>query len=364
MRCDNTNTARTENELMQTPTEISRQLGTWLTRVEQNKSIPAATRLDMGLFLDRVVELVEQSFREVLRLSIKLQFMPDTDLSRDRIQEYRRRAEQLRARDRYRDVDFICGRLHVLRAEFEAYREFTESFGDDFQQLMWLVDEREGAIINLVQGFVYEVIHRLDQMMKARNQDDAKILRDEMRNFVVDRIGELELAIKDLVDIHNRILPLLGESEFLKVIAGTARPAQSVKVIDKRVQTGGGDYAAGNIQKAGRDIVRQTAGRDFAARDLTSNSGEAPGDLDQARRVLQEAVLNFPQERRATIQKQIDKVIDGITAKSSPSALQEKAKHLEMFLESGKDLFSDTAKAAWAYVKGKLPGGNSGAAGD
>ena len=130
---------------MDHPIQISHQLGQWLSRVESDNSIPQGIRLDMGLFLDRVVELVEQTFREILRLSIKLKFMPDSDLSPQEVRTYRQQAERLQARDHYRDVDFICGRLHVLRTEFEAYRDFTRAFGGEFQQLMWLIDEREGG---------------------------------------------------------------------------------------------------------------------------------------------------------------------------------------------------------------------------
>jgi hypothetical protein len=337
------------------PTKISHQLGTWLTRVEHDESIPSNIRLDMGLFLDRVVELVEQAFREVLRLSITLKFMTDADLTADRIREYQQRVEQLRARDRYRDVDFVCGRLHVLRSEFEAYREFTKAFGDDFHELMWMIDEREGAIIDLVQGFVGNLVHRLGNIASAPSLDRAKELRDKMVEMIDERTGELEASIGELTQIHNRILPMLGESEFLSVLSGR-EPSPTVNIVDQRVDTGGGDYVHGNLQKAGRDFVQQSAGRDLAGRDVITHSGPEPSDLDEARKVLHEAVLNFPEDRRATIQKQIDKVIDGITAKSRPSALQEKAHHLEMFLESGKHLLSDAAKSAWSYVKGMLPG--------
>lgn len=50
-----------------TPNTISQQLTNLLNQVENAPDISATTKKNMVLFIDRVVEVVEQAFREILR---------------------------------------------------------------------------------------------------------------------------------------------------------------------------------------------------------------------------------------------------------------------------------------------------------
>jgi hypothetical protein len=333
------------------PERISHQLSTFLSEVERSTSISTAVKRNMILFVDRVVEVVEQAFREILRLSVELKYIPDEELTDEGIRLYSREAEQLRERDKYRDVHYICGRLHVLRRQFheEGYYELTQGFDSSFRELVYLIDDREGELIRLAEDFMHFVFDLLRHLQEVvDNRQEALRVRDQLSQQVAARIPELERSLNELQEIHHRILPTAGGVGLIEILSG--RPTVQGISIDasQHVSVTGGDFVGGDQKKAGRDIYE-------AQGSITVGMSATPQTLEEARSALMTAVQGFPADRRELVQNQIDELVDAINSKTTPSEIARKAKALEMFLESGKELLTVPAKAAWTFIK-KLVG--------
>lgn len=328
------------------PKHIADELSSWLQKVEQAPSLARDCKRDMVLFLDRVVEVVEQSFREILRLSVELRYMTEDELTPTGLRGYLKNVEMLQARDKYRDVEFICGRLHVLKQQFHdgGLDTFTQQFGHEFHRLVNLIDDREGHLVSLAGRFSYEVRELLQQMVQAAEDGrNVKAMHNRLQAEVTSRIQELTAALDQLTEIHHRILPSVGGAGLLDVLLGVQ--GASATYIDARKQVSiKGDYVAGNQKKVRGNV--NTAGR-----DIVIGSTGKPTSVEQARETLLKAAQNFPASRREEMQKQIDAFTDAINRKCEPSVIQEKAEALEKFLESGKKLLGGPAKAAWRYLK-------------
>ncbi len=300
----------------------------------------------MVVFIDRVVEVVEQAYRDVFRLAVELKFIPDEDLTAEGIAKYQRDAERLRERDRYRDVEFVCGRLHVLRRQFheEGFDKLTAGFERSFQELIYLIDDREGELIRIASDFMYFVFDGLDTLRKSvGDAAKARRLRDELAAHITQRIPEMRSSLEELHGIHHRILPTIGGEGLVELLSRDLR-ATTISVDTSRHLHIEGDVVGRDKITPRRDYVR--AGRDARI------SGDADiQSIDDARRVLFAAAKDFPADRRELVERQVDAVFDAINRRSPQSEIEAKAKTLEMFLESGKKLLSAPAKAAWKFVK-------------
>lgn len=331
--------------------DISTQLSDLLGRVERANDIPNRTKRDMVVFIDRVVEVVEQAYREVFRLAVELKYIGNDELTSEGVANYQREAERLQERDRYRDVQFICGRLHVLRTQFheEGFDRLTGGFDRSFQQLINLIDDREGELIRIAGDFmrsIYDGLRRLHQAVD--NPKEARRLRDDLSCRIEQQLPEMKASLEELHQIHNHILPTVGGDGLVELLSRDPKTTSLSVDASQHIHVGG--------DVVGRDKV--TAGREYvsAGRDVNLGKSEECLSLDAARSCLLAAVNDFPADRRGLIQSQIDQVYDAINRKAPASEIESKAKALEMFLESGKQLLPASAKAGWRFLKEKVFG--------
>jgi hypothetical protein len=327
-------------------TTIAEQLTALLNQVEQADNVPNQTKRDMVIFIDRVVEVVEQAYRDVFRLAVELKFIPNHELTKEGIAKYQRDAERLRERDKYRDVEFICGRLHVLRRQFheEGFDKLTAGFERSFRELIYLIDDREGELIRIASDFMYFVFEGLQSIQRSiSNTSEARHLRDDLAAQIESRIPEMRSSLEELHVIHNRILPTMGGEGLMELLSRDLR-AKKISIDASRHIRVEGDIVGRDKIAPGRDYVR-------VGRDAMIGREEKIDNVSEAREILLAAVKDFPPDRREIVQRQVDEVFDAIERKSPQSEIEKKAKSLEMFLESGKELLSSPAKSAWKFVK-------------
>lgn len=334
---------------MNSPEHLTNQLSDWLNRVD-SAAIPRDRKRDMVVFLDRVVEVVEQAFREVFRVCIALKYISE-DLSVARVTGLRMELDSLRARDKYRDVEFICGRLHVLRQQFHhaGFDQFTRDIGADFRQLVYLIDDREGEIMRIAGEFLWQTERSLQKLLDGATSGSVdSALADTIARDAQSNSESLARVLADLNALHTRILGSVGVGGLLDLFL--QRDTNPQVQVDARQLHVGGDYVRGSQTKAGRDINR-------AGRDIVRGVSKEPASIEDARALLLAGLNNLPSDRRAVIGKQIDGLIDDIQRKVAPSVIQEKAAAIEKMLDSGKKVLGAPAKAAWKFLK-KIAGGS------
>ena len=329
-----------------TPRDISIQLRDLLNNVEQADNIPNRVKRDMVVFIDRVVEVVEQAYREVFRLAVEIKFIPDEDLTSKGVAGYQQEAERLRERDRYRDVEFICGRLHVLRRQFheEGFDQLTQGFDHSFHRLLDLIDDREGELIRIADDFMHFVFDGLQRLRDSVGDTAlAKRHRDELADQIEQRLPDLRSSLEDLHAIHLRILPTVGGEGLVEILSRDPAASSVTLDVSRHVHIGGDVVGRDKITPGG-DYLH--AGHDIAI--AAANECRSPED---ARSALLAAANDFPPDRRQLVQKQVDEVFDAISRKAPPTEIEQKAKALDMFLESGKELLSAPAKAGWQFIR-------------
>lgn len=325
------------------PEQLTDQLSNWLNSVN-TAAIPRDRKRDMVVFLDRVVEVVEQAFRDVFRICIELKYIRE-DLSVAGITRLRKELDSLRARDKYRDVEFICGRLHVLRKQYHdsGFDEFTRYMGSDFQQLTYLIDDREGEIVRIAAEFLGMSDRSLQTLLESANGGQVDHgLADTIAEDAQTHSATLARILADLNALHTRILGSVDAGGLLDLFLKDETALQVQ--VDSRQYHVGGDYVGGNQTKGGRDVIQ-------AGRDVVTGAPEDPNSLEDARAVLLAELNDLPNERRAALAKQIDSLVDDIQRRITHSAIHEKATAIEMMLESGQTLFGGVARTAWQFIK-------------
>jgi hypothetical protein len=158
-------------------------------------------------FLTKVVQVVDQTFQDVYTLAIELVYVTPDDLMSGRARRLQQNLDLLVARSHYQQTEEICSRLKHLRTRFDEYVRPAISHlpsQDGWRDLFWLIEEREGRIITLVER-------------------SASRLRDELKNIDVRQLQRVNDAARDLTD---QLRPLLGELRNLtnEILGLSGRP--------------------------------------------------------------------------------------------------------------------------------------------
>jgi hypothetical protein len=135
------------------------------------------------------------------------------------IHRLRRELDLICSRSEFSKVEEICSRLRHLREQFEQDVALLLrcSHGDPrWQQLFWLLEEREGRIIRLVNdctttmGQSLEVISNASFLSRGR-ATSASVKSAEESSF------SLLSALRELREIRDRIFGLSGQAGFLEL---------------------------------------------------------------------------------------------------------------------------------------------------
>jgi hypothetical protein len=166
-------------------------------------------------FVAKVAHVVEQALQDTYGLAIEVAHVRKGD--RDEIYRLRRELDLIRARSEYSKAEEICSRLRHLRAAFEqdvALLLRCSRGHERWQQLFWLLEEREGRIVRLLDESTASMAAQLDEL------EDAGVFRrsqvsSETHKMAAAAGTAIHTALRELRDIRDRIFGLSGDVGFL-----------------------------------------------------------------------------------------------------------------------------------------------------
>jgi hypothetical protein len=164
-------------------------------------------------FISDVSRVVVQAFENVYEVLIDLKFVSSRDIESGELDRIRKDLDKVRARDYYRNVEMICGQLHVLEDEFRDEISSITSRLDDpgqWRSVFSLLNEHEGRIIRLVDDSVEE----LNVMLKGP-LDEAALAA--IRDVAATKASALAQSLGTLQAQRSRILGLSGRHGFLEL---------------------------------------------------------------------------------------------------------------------------------------------------
>ena len=183
--------------------------------VERTTSSPTVSGADLRrvlAFLAKVSQVVDQAFSDVLAVLIEIKFLEEGDFHNGRIEELQKEVNLLVARSYYRDAVEICSRLKHLRGQFDdQLRPLIDRLGepDRWRDVFWLIEEREGRIIMLVESAVRD----LDQQLGSATIGSLPWLKSAAAN----QVEVVRSAVSELRGLTNEILGLSGADGLLEL---------------------------------------------------------------------------------------------------------------------------------------------------
>jgi len=183
---------------------------------------------DILSFLTKVVQVVDQAFQDVYTLAVDLAYVTAEDVASGRIRRLQQNLDLLVGRSHYRDAEEICSRLKHLRIRFDEYvRPAINNIGEQrlWENLFWLIEEREGRIMDLVHGASSELRRELDRL------DTQHI--DRVNQAARQLMNELRPLLGDLRELTNNVLGLSGRPGFLELTGNREVLAKAASVVIK-----------------------------------------------------------------------------------------------------------------------------------
>jgi hypothetical protein len=179
-------------------------------------------------FLTKVVQVVDQAFQDVYTLAVELAYVTAEDATSGRIRRLQQNLDLLVGRSHYRDAEEICSRLKHLRTRFEEYvRPAISNVGEQTQwhDLFWLIEEREGRIVALVQGASLQLRQELDRLEPRHI--------DRVNRAARDLMNELRPLHRELRELTNEVLGLSGRPGFLELTGNRRELARAASLVIK-----------------------------------------------------------------------------------------------------------------------------------
>ena len=222
-------------------------------------TLPAADLRTVLGFLAKVALVVDQAFQDVYTLLIDLKYLARDEATPDRIRNYQKQLDLVMARSHYRDMEEICSRLGQLKEQFRQQIEpIVSTLADrgEWREIFWLVEDREGYILESVKRTVRE----LSKMLEGLNDVEA------LNRKAGQKAENIRLALSKLHSLTNRIFGLSGEIGLLELTA-TDRSSMISGAVS--VYSVGGIHMGDDIKA--RDIIGSAVGRGAktTARDIT-----------------------------------------------------------------------------------------------
>lgn len=187
---------------------------------------------DILSFLTKVTQVVDQSFQDVYTLAIELSYVTLADLTSGRIKRLQQGLDLLVGHSHYREAEEICSRLKHLRIRFEDFVKPAVSHLSterDWSSLFWLIEEREGRIIMLVNQATWEMRQQIEELSnrKRPTENSVKQINRSARKLV----DELRPLIGDLRNLTNEILGLSGRPGFLELTEDRRQLSRAASIV-------------------------------------------------------------------------------------------------------------------------------------
>jgi len=206
--------------------QVVEQIKAAVLETSTSQSVNDTDLRDVLAFLTKVVQVVDQSFQDVYTLAIELAYLGPGDVGTERMRRLQMDLELLMATSHYRESLEICSRLKHLKKRFEDYvRPAIRHLPGqtDWRQLFWLIEDREGLIVRLVEGSARDLQHELGRVrdgdLKEVNRT-ARALADQLRPLLLE-----------LREMTNQVLGLSGHPGFLELTRDRTELSRAASLI-------------------------------------------------------------------------------------------------------------------------------------
>ena len=166
-------------------------------------------------FINKVILVVDQAFQDVLNTFDDLRYVTDKDVQSGDLSLLIEDVELLRKRDRYRDVEYICGRLYTLKEIFHRQIEPVinkQAYQvDSWKEVFWLIEDREGKIIMMVDRLIWDIRNTIEKF------ESNQITLNELRNTANTSYHQLKTSIEELHKLNNKIMGFSGEAGIMEL---------------------------------------------------------------------------------------------------------------------------------------------------
>ena len=228
---------------------VATDLGAVIEAAADDRNLSTQELRRVLRFVARVAHVVEQALQDVYGLAVEVKHVASGD--KRELQRLRRELDLVRARSAYSKAEEICSRLRHLREQFEndVALLLRCSQGDRrWQELFWLLEEREGRIIQLVEASTSDMAQRLDALedtgIFGRSQAKVGTIR-----IADDTTKKILISLRELRDIRDRIFGLSGQAGFLELTESDV-PALRQQAHQLNVQITTGDLYRTDITNA------------------------------------------------------------------------------------------------------------------
>lgn len=293
--------------------EVVSQLRTAVLAAGNDPAVSDSDLRDILAFLVKVTQVVDQSFQDIYALAVELAYLESSEVDGARIKRLQMELELLTARSHYRESLEICSRLKHLSKQFNDHiRSAVSGLKDshNWQQIFWLIEDREGRIIRLVESSANNLRYQLDQV----RQGDVRAVNREARRLA----DELRPLLNELREMTNDILGLSGRQGFIELTRDRAALQQATNTV---IHTGD-MYMARDIYSA-RNAGAMGPNATATNTTITENYG---ADLDFEKLAAELALLK--QAMMSEIMKEAGKT-EHLEAVAAVSAAEDAARRKE-----------------------------------
>ncbi len=199
---------KNEEEIQSLISQVQGMVETVVT----DRSISSSDLRDVLKFLTKVVQVVDQVFADVYEILIDFEFLSDEDIISGRLKDLAKELALLHARDRYREAEQICSKLHGLSEQYHRQiRPIVKQLENPtkWRNLFALLDEHEGRIISMVNETVWE----LEQMLRSVDKTSLS----SIRHTATEKANAIRVSLINLRFLKDQILGLSGKPGLLEL---------------------------------------------------------------------------------------------------------------------------------------------------
>ncbi len=200
-----------ENELK----KLMNQLEIMVETVSNDPTIQYPELRRILRFINKVILVVDQAFQDVLNTFDGLRYVTDKEVQSGDLNLLVEDVELLRKRDRYRDVEYICGRLYTLKEIFHQQIKPVidkQAYNlDGWKEVFWLIEDREGKIIMMVDKLIWDIRNTIIKF------ESNQITLEELKIKANDSYHQLKFSIEELHKLNNKIMGFSGEAGIMEL---------------------------------------------------------------------------------------------------------------------------------------------------
>lgn len=155
----------------------------------------------VATFVTEIARLVDLAFSDVHDVLREVAFLPPSEINPDRIAKLQGKIAAIHAKEKFKNVLNICAQLAALAKTYE--KEIAPRLEPDnarhHSQLLWLLDQHEGAFIDTIRSATREINAILDRYETGASIDEARRHAREALASLEDGTAAIQAARNEVI---------------------------------------------------------------------------------------------------------------------------------------------------------------------